>query len=44
MSKRAGTIYLKDYAPPAYRVDTIELCFELGEETTRVVSRLALRR
>ncbi|OEU76512.1 MAG: aminopeptidase N [Desulfuromonadales bacterium C00003107] len=44
MSKRAETIYLKDYAPPAYRVDSVELCFELGEENTRVVSRLALRR
>ncbi len=44
MSKRAETIYLKDYTPPAYRVDTVELCFELGEENTRVVSRLALRR
>ncbi len=44
MSKRAETIYLKDYAPPAYLVDTVELCFELGEENTRVVSRLALRR
>jgi aminopeptidase N len=44
MSKRAETVYLKDYAPPAYRVDTVELCFDLGEETTQVVSRLTLRR
>ncbi len=44
MSKRAETIYLKDYASPAYQVDSVELCFELGEERTQVVSRLALRR
>jgi aminopeptidase N len=37
------TIYRKDYTPPAYVVDTIHLRFELGEETTRVNSRLAIR-
>ena len=44
MSKRAETIYLKDYAAPAYRVDSVDLRFELGEEHTRVTSRLAVRR
>ncbi|MGA7828029.1 MAG: aminopeptidase N [Geobacteraceae bacterium] len=39
-----ATIYRKDYTPPDYLVDTIELRFELGEETTRVQSRLSLRR
>ena len=38
------TVYLNDYTPPAYLVDTIELRFELGEELTRVHSRMALRR
>ncbi|HDP88707.1 MAG TPA: aminopeptidase N, partial [Thioalkalivibrio sp.] len=38
------TIYLKDYTPPAYWVDTVELRFELGADETRVRSRLALRR
>lgn len=43
MSMRAETVYLKDYAPPAYWVDTVELCFELGEEITRVTSRIAFK-
>ncbi len=33
-------IYLKDYVPPDYRIETVDLRFELGEESTRVVSRL----
>ncbi len=37
------TIYRKDYTPPDYLVDTVELRFELGEETTRVHSRLGIR-
>jgi aminopeptidase N len=37
------TIYRKDYTPPDYFVETIELRFELGEETTRVHSRLAVK-
>jgi len=38
------TIYLKDYTPPQYWVDTIDLRFELAEEETRVVSRMKIRR
>jgi aminopeptidase N len=38
-----ATIFRKDYTPPDYLVDTIDIRFELGEETTRVHSRLALR-
>jgi aminopeptidase N len=38
-----ATIYRKNYQPPAYQVDTIDLRFELGEETTRVHSRLKVR-
>ena len=37
------TIYRNDYTPPDYSVDSIDLRFELGDETTLVVSRLALR-
>ncbi len=37
------TVYRKDYTPPDYLVDTVELRFELGEETTRVHSRLGIR-
>lgn len=32
------TIYLQDYAAPAYRVETVSLVFELGEEATQVTS------
>ena len=38
------TIYLKDYQPPAYLVDEISLRFELDPVTTRVNSRLLVRR
>ncbi len=37
-------IYLKDYRPPAYLVDRIELEFDLDPETTRVLARLHIRR
>ncbi|MFZ2951244.1 MAG: aminopeptidase N [Desulfuromonadaceae bacterium] len=37
------TIYRNDYTPPDYTVDSIDLRFELGDETTLVTSRLALR-
>ena len=38
------TTLLRDYAPPPYRVETVDLRFELGEGTTRVGSTLRLRR
>ncbi len=38
------TIYLQDYAAPAYRVDAVSLVFELGEESTRVTSVANYRR
>ncbi|MFA7404605.1 MAG: aminopeptidase N [Pelobacteraceae bacterium] len=37
------TIYRKDYTSPDYSVDRIDLRFELGDETTLVTSRMALR-
>ena len=37
------TIYRTDYAPPDYLVDTVDLRFELGEETTLVTARLTMR-
>ena len=37
------TIYRNDYTAPDYRIDSIDLCFELGDDTTVVTSRLALR-
>ncbi|HHC71820.1 MAG TPA: aminopeptidase N, partial [Thiotrichales bacterium] len=38
------TIYLKDYTPPAHRVERIDLEFDLDEEATRVFSRLEVVR
>jgi len=38
------TIYLKDYTPPQYWIDSINLHFELGEDQTRVVSEMEIRR
>ncbi|MBI5556162.1 MAG: aminopeptidase N [Deltaproteobacteria bacterium] len=37
-------IYRKDYLPPPYLIDTVELHFSLGEKETVVISRLACRR
>jgi len=37
-------IYLKDYRPPAFLVDFVDLVFELKETDTRVRSTLTLRR
>lgn len=38
------TIYRKDYTPPSYLVDTVELGFDLEPARTVVASRLTLRR
>jgi len=37
------TIYLADYTPPAYLVDSVHLTFKLGPTDTRVISRIAFR-
>ncbi len=39
-----NTIYLKDYSQPQYWIDSVNLHFELGEEQTRVVSEMEVRR
>ena len=39
-----GAIHLKDYRPPAYLVDSTELCFRLWEDHALVEARLRLRR
>ncbi|MCW9014271.1 MAG: aminopeptidase N [Gammaproteobacteria bacterium] len=46
MSKEAtpGAIYLKDYIPPTFWIDSVNLRFELGEQETRVVSEIDFRR
>ncbi len=40
----AKTIYLKDYRPPDYLVDRVELSFDLQDEVTQVTSSLKIRR
>ncbi|MEH6604111.1 MAG: aminopeptidase N [Pseudomonadales bacterium] len=37
-------IYLKDYQPPEYLIDTVDLHFMLADEATLVKSRLQIRR
>jgi len=44
LDHQSKTIFLKDYTAPDYVVDTVELTFELGEDLTRVVSVLQLKR
>ena len=41
---QAKTTYLKDYQAPAFLIDETQLRFELGEQSTRVISRLIMRR
>ena len=38
------TVYLKDYTPPDFLVDRIDLLIELDEQATRVTATLAMRR
>ena len=40
----AQTIYRKDYTPPSYLVDTVELGFDLDPQRTIVSSRLVMTR
>ncbi|AHF04287.1 aminopeptidase N [Marichromatium purpuratum 984] len=37
-------VHLKDYRPPEFLIETVDLCFELDADRTRVEARLALRR
>jgi len=44
---REGTskvIYRADYQPPAFWIDTVELCFDLDPAKTRVLNRMRIRR
>ena len=40
----AATIHRQDYSPPAFRVDTIDIGFDLDPKATRVAARSVLRR
>ena len=42
--KQHNTIYRKDYLPPAFFVESVELDFDLGEESTTVRSGLIIKR
>ena len=42
--KTRTTKYLKDYLPPAYRIDTIDLQFDLAEDETLVTATMKIRR
>jgi aminopeptidase N len=41
---QARTVHLRDYRVPDYLIDTTELFFSLGEQGTRVHSKLSVRR
>ena len=43
-SQQPNAILLSDYRAPDFLIDTVDLHFVLDEATTRVISRLALRR
>ena len=38
------TIYLKDYRPPEFLIDTVDLHFDLGSEAVRVKAKLIMHR
>lgn len=43
-SSAPKTIWLKDYRSPVYRIDSLDLSFDLDEVTTRVSARLAVEK
>ena len=38
----APTVYRKDYQPPAYWIDTVDLTFDLDPAKTRVLNKMTL--
>lgn len=44
MAQTPKAIYLKDYQAPAYWVDQVDMHFDLAAQTTRVSTRLQMRR
>ncbi len=44
MTSAKPEIFLKDYTPPAYYIDKVDLTFELAPQATRVTSRLTVRK
>ena len=43
INKSPKTIYLKDYTPPPFLIDKVDLEIDLGEEWSTVKARLCLR-
>jgi len=43
-SSPAAVIHRADYTPPAFRIDTVELTFDLDPAKTRVLNKMTLRR
>ncbi|MCC2635979.1 MAG: pepN [Ramlibacter sp.] len=41
---QSKVIHRADYQPPAFWIDTVELCFDLDPAKTRVLNRMRLRR
>ncbi len=41
---QTNVIYRADYQPPAFWIDTVDLCFDLDPAKTRVLNRMRLRR
>lgn len=44
IDQQVKTTYLKEYKAPEFQIDHVNLNFELGEEKTRVVSTLQIKR
>ena len=43
-TQTSNTVFRKDYTPPSYRVDTVEMGFDLDPVATVVSTRLVMRR
>ncbi|MBL0420228.1 aminopeptidase N [Ramlibacter sp. AW1] len=41
---QTAVIHRADYRPPAFWIDSVELCFDLDPQKTRVLNRMRLRR
>ena len=39
-----ASVRREDYAPPAFWIDSVELCFDLDPARTRVLNRMTVRR
>ncbi len=37
-------IYLKDYTPPLFTIETVDMTFQLGEETATVTAKSLIKR